>query len=301
MSVVVIYSVLLIGVLSISSAAIMIRMIDAPALAIVFYRLAIASLMITPIAIVKSYGNRLPKTSVHFIWYLVAAVALAVHFSAWTMSLEHTSVVNSVVLVTSSPLLVAIGSFLTFRERISRFVVAGIVLGGIGGGGLTIGDFVADGNQLYGDMLAMLGSGSIAVYYLVGRKVRQEISNLRYIFGVYGWASLILFGVVVLTCTRISGFSHSSYVLILLVAILPQLIGHSALNWVLGHISATLVALAIMAEPVIATWLAWILLEEIPPATSIVGGGILILGVLLAFWNPDNRLATVQQTPRDHQ
>ena len=106
---------------------------------------------------------------------------------------------------------------------------------------------------------------------------------------------------MVLTCTRISGFSHSSYALILLVAILSQLIGHSALNWVLGHISATLVALAIMAEPVIATWLAWVVLEEVPPTTSIVGGGTLMLGVLLAFWNPDNRLATVQQTPRDHQ
>ena len=168
-------------------------MIDALALAIVFYRLAIAGLMITPIAMVRGYGNRLSKTSVHFIWYLAAAVALAVHFSAWTMSLEHTSVVSSVVLVTSSPLLVAMGSFLAFRERISRFVVAGIGLGVLGGGVLTIGDFVAGGNHPYGDMLAMLGSVSIAVYYLVGRKVRQEISNLSHIFVVYGWAGLIVF------------------------------------------------------------------------------------------------------------
>ena len=91
---------------------------------------------------------------------------------------------------------------------------------------------------------------------------------------------------VIFTGTPLTGFSAGTFWMILLVTLAPQLIGHSSLNWALGHLSATLVAVAVMAEPVGATILAWLLLDEAPPVTSVIGGTLVLSGVFLAFRRP---------------
>ena len=221
-----------------------------------------------------------------FLWCMASALALAVHFAAWIASLEHTSVASSVVLVTTSPLLIAAVSHVAYRERLTLPVAGGIALGVAGGLVLAQGDRAAGGGELYGDFLALIGAVAAGTYFLIGRRVRRELSNVTYIALVYLGSAVMLMTAVGFTGAPLTGFTAETYLMILLVTLVPQLMGHSSLNWALGHLSATLVAVAVMAEPVGATILAWLILGEFPPVTSVIGGALVLLGVYLAFRRP---------------
>lgn len=280
------YGVLATGVAAVSFAAVLIRVAEAPALAIAAYRLCLAGLVVAPLALARDYRGLRSVTASQALGCATAALALSVHFAAWIASLEYTSVASSVVLVTTSPLLVAAVSHVAFRERLALPVAGGIGLGIIGGVVLAVGDGVAGGEELYGDFLAMVGAVAAGAYLLIGRRVRRHLSNLTYIALVYPASAMVLVAAVGITGTPFTGFSAGTYWVLLLIALVPQLLGHSSLNWALGHLSATLVAVAVMAEPVGATLLAWLLLGEMPPWSSVAGGVLVLTGVYLAFRRP---------------
>ena len=283
---IVLYSVVAVGVLAVSTAAVLIRLADAPALAIAAYRLSLASLVTLPLAMAKDHQGLRALSMSQFLWCMASALALAVHFAAWIASLEHTSVASSVVLVTTSPLLIAAVSHVAYRERLTPAVAGGIALGVVGGLVLAQGDRAAGGGELYGDFLALIGAVAAGTYFLIGRRVRRSLSNVSYIAIVYLGSAVALVAAVIVTGTPLTGFSASTYWMILLVTLAPQLLGHSSLNWALGHLSATLVAVAVMAEPVGATILAWAILGESPPLASVIGGTLVLSGVYLAFRRP---------------
>ena len=283
---IVLYSVVAAGVLAVSTAAVLIRLADAPALAIAAYRLSLASLVTAPLAMSRDLGGLRSLSRSQFLWCMASALAMAIHFVAWFASLDHTSVASSVVIVTASPLLIAVVSHVAYRERLTRPVAGGIALGVAGGLVLASGDRAAGGGELYGDFLALIGAVATGAYFLIGRRVRRSISNVSYIGVVYLASAVALMAAVLVTGTPLTGFSEGTYWMILLLTLVPQLIGHSSLNWALGHLSATLVAVAVMAEPVGATILAWLILDEAPPLASVIGGTLVLLGVYLAFRRP---------------
>ncbi len=283
------YGVLATGVVAVSFAAVLIRMADAPALAIAAYRLSLAGLITAPLALSRGSQGLRSLTRSQALGCLASALALALHFSMWIASLDHTSVASSVVLVTTSPLLVAAASYALFRERPGRWVAGGLALGIAGGSVLALGDRAAGGEELYGDLLALVGAAAAGAYLLIGRRVRRHLSNLNYVGLVYPMSALVLLAAAGVTATPLAGLSAGTYGVIVLIALVPQLLGHTSLNWALGHVSATLVAVAVMAEPVGATLLAWLLLGEVPPWSSVAGGVLILAGVYLAFRRPGAR------------
>ncbi len=158
-----------------------------------------------------------------------SAVCLALHFAFWIASLSYTSVASSVVLVTSSPIMVALVSHFLVKERVSQNVVAGIGLAFVGS--LVLG---------WGDFLALLGAVAAAGYLLLGRRVRSSLSVLPYISFVYAGAAVILLVAMIAVGEPFTGYSAKTYVMLALIALVPQLLGHPSLNWALGYVSATL-------------------------------------------------------------
>lgn len=270
------------GVLAVSSAAVLIRLAEAPALAVAAWRTGVAALLFLPLAWAlypKALGAVGWRT---WLLLLLAGASLALHFAFWIASLSYTTVASSVFIVTANPLLVALGAWLLLGER-----PRGRVLGGIGialGGGVLLawgdgGGLGAGGRKVLGDGLAFLGAVAVALYYILGRRVRPSLPLLAYIGPVYAAATLLLVGAGVTSGTPLWGFSGRSLAFLLLVAFLPQVVGHSLLNWALGRLPAVVVSTAVMAEPVLATALAWLFLGERPPLTTLVGGGIILGGV----------------------
>ena len=280
------YGVVATGVAAVSCAAVLIRLAEAPALTIVAYRLTLASLVLAPLAVSRGRSSLRSLTFSQAMWCAASAIVLALHFVAWTASLEHTSVTSSVVLVTTSPLLIAVVSYLAYRERVTAHLAGGIALGLAGSLVIAVGDRAAGDRELFGDLLALVGAVGAAAYFLIGRKVRREMSNVSYIAIVYPAAAVLLLAAVAVTGTPMTGYSAFTVMILALMALGPQLLGHSSLNWALGHLSATLVAVAVMAEPVGATILAWLVLGEAPPPASVAGGVLVLSGVYLAFRRP---------------
>nr|BAL56306.1 hypothetical conserved protein [uncultured Acetothermia bacterium]BAL60152.1 hypothetical conserved protein [Candidatus Acetothermum autotrophicum] len=266
----------------ISFASIWIRWAEAPPISIAVYRVGLAALLLTPIALSTRRPQLHALTTSDLRYALLGGVCLALHFIFWISSLEFTSVASSVVLVTTNPIFVALGSHFFLKESVTLSLIVGIVVSLVGGVLIGYGDFLAGPNVLLGDGLALLGAVMASAYLLVGRRLRAHTDLVTYIFVVYGAAALVLIATALLLRQPLWGFPHETYLWLVLLALGPQLIGHTSFNWALKHLPASTVAVIILGEPVGSTVLAYFLLGE--PVTVLKGlGGLLILvGIYLS-------------------
>lgn len=277
------YSGLVVGVVAVSFAALFIRLAQAPPLAIASYRLVLAALPVLLLALWRRWDELRSLTAAELRATVVSGLCLAGHFATWVASLKYASVASSVALVTTSPFFVAGFAFLFVGERVSRRMLLAIAV--CTAGGLVIGaaDFASGPRALYGDGLALAGAAFAAAYFALGRRVRARVSLLAYVGIVYPLSALGLLTLTLAARQPLGGFSARTYLFFALLAIVPQLIGHSSLNWALGYLSAPFVAIAVLGEPVLSTILAALFLAERPGPERIAGGLLILAGVYLAL------------------
>lgn len=273
-----------VAVVAVSFSAILIRWSDADFLAIAAGRMLISALLLAPFAVVMYRAElfSLPRRDVA-IMVGIGAV-LATHFSLWIASLELTSVASSVVLVTAHPILVGLVGHFFMDERLSRLNAVGIALGLLGVIILTRGDADAGSDTLVGDLLAFLGGVAAGVYILAGRSTRKRISLPVYAFLVYASCALFLLVAVVLTGTELFTLPADEWWLFLLMALGPSILGHTMYNWTLRYVPASVVSVSLLGEPVGSSLLAALLLSEVPPEYTMVGGAIILAGIVMATW-----------------
>jgi len=276
------YFALIFGTMAVSTGAIFARLADAPALVIAAYRVGIASLILAPVAWWKA-RDEIARLSLRDL--KLAALSgffLALHFASWISSLDYTSVANSVVLVNTNPLWVGLLTPLVVKEKIRRAMLVSIIISVIGGTIIGYGDFATGGRALLGDGLALAGSFCAAVYLLLGRNLRRKLSLVSYIFICYGSAALILWIIVLSLGLPISGFSTDTIAAFLGMALVAQIIGHSTYNWALKWLSAGLIAVSLLGEPIGATILAYIIFKEGLTVHKIIGGIFILAAIYIA-------------------
>lgn len=284
------WSILALGVLAASSASVLVRLAQAPALAIGAWRLVLAGVLLAPFAWRASVrGWRQLPTSDR--WLLGASgLVLAVHFAAWISSLSYTTVASSVVLVNSSPIMIAAASHWLLGERISGVTVAAIALAVVGSLVVSYGDLGLAGGALWGNALALIGAAAVSVYMLLGRHLRRRLSTWAYVWPCYSIAGLALATVCLITQQPLLGYPRETYGWLVALAVLPQIVGHSSFNWAVRHMSPVFVSLAMLGEPIGATLLAWAILDERPGPLATVGGLIILAGIAAASPNIAQRL-----------
>jgi drug/metabolite transporter (DMT)-like permease len=270
-----------IGILAISTASIFIKLCDAPALIIATYRMMLASLMLIPFACYKKPWRGWERNEIG--WFLLSGLFLSLHFALWIASLKYTSVASSVVLVTTHPIFVGIGSWLFLKERIGMNLVLGIALSVLGSGWISYGDMTLSKEALMGDGFALLGAIAASGYLLVGRKMRKDRDLFSYIFPVYSTAGLILILLSLIFQKSFWGYSPSNYLFLFLLALIPQLIGHTTFNWALKYLPASMVAITILGEPLGSTILAYFILGEGLTTWKVLGGISIFAGILIAL------------------
>ena len=281
------YIVLAAGVLIVSSASILIRFAQSmgvPSLSLAAWRLTLAALILTPFVLARSRDElaRLAPRDVGLA--ALSGALLAVHFATWIASLAYTSVAASTVLVTTNPIWIAAASWLLFRERPGAGLVIGIILAILG----SVAIFAAGGvhpageNPALGNTLALIGSIMVSGYLLIGRSLRRRLSLLAYIWLVYGAAAGVLLLAVLATGGPMLGFAMAAYVVLLALAVGPQLGGHTAFNWALRYLSPAFVAIAILGEPVGAALLAFLILGERVSPLELTGFVLLLVGIYCA-------------------
>lgn len=279
--------VLLIGIIAVSAASILIRnaQTTAPSLVIASYRMAIASLVVVPVALWRHQNEFRKLRATEWLLAAASGVFLALHFAAWVTSLEYTSVTSSVVLDATSPLWVAVGSWLLLRERLTRLVVCGLIVAVAGSLVIGLGDMTqgARGASLLGDSLALLGALMVTGYWVIGRHVRGSLSLVPYIAIVYSMAAVVLLIMAAGARQPLTGYDTTTYVWLVLLALVPQLVGHSSFNWALARLPAVFVAVATLGEPIGATVLAYFLLSETPTTIRMFGAALVLAGIAVTM------------------
>ena len=280
------YAALAVSMAVVSFAAILISLARAqgmPALAIAAMRMGLAALVVAPIAIVRCREEIRGLGAADILRGIGAGVLLALHFAFWISSFDYTSVMSSVVFVSTNPLFVGLASVLLLKERVGRGTVIGIIVAVTGGAIVGFADVSQAGPQsLRGDILALLGAVCASGYLLLGRSLRKRISLSLYVGMAYTIAAVVLLGLVAVTRTPLAGYPVWSYAWAVLLALGPQLLGHTSYNWALKYVSATLVTITLLAEPIGATLLAIPILGQVPSALRIGGGALILAGIFVA-------------------
>jgi drug/metabolite transporter (DMT)-like permease len=283
--------VLGLSVLVVSTAAIMIRFAQqsgVPSLAIAFWRLGLAALMLSIIILSKPQSRQavrdLPKSTC--VALIFSGFFLALHFATWITSLAYTSVASSAALVTTNPIWIALISWLVFKERIGGWLALGIAAAMLGSLMIFLSDANATGlggtNPMLGNVLALIGSLTVCGYLLIGRHLTGKISIWLYVTLVYAIGAGFLCIFALLADTQLFGFTSLGWLCLVGLALGPQLIGHTGINYSLKHLTPALVAVAILGEPIGSAVMAWLLFDEQFLPLQLAGFGLLLIGIFLA-------------------
>jgi drug/metabolite transporter (DMT)-like permease len=273
---------LIVGVTAVSFSAVLVREADAPSIAVAFYRCAMASVVLVPLGLVRHRDEYRRLTPTQWRLAIASGVVLSAHFATWISSLSFTTVAASAVLVQTLPLWVAaFGRFVGESPSRRALVGMGVAIAGtaiIAGGG-----FEGGSRAVLGDLLALAGAVFAAIYVLLGRSLRQQLSLVTYSSIVYGTSATVLGVVMVVSGTAFLGYPSKTWLMFVLITAGPQFLGHTTFNYLLGHVRASIVAVALLAEPVGATLLAWLILGERPGVATAIGGAVVLVGVYLAI------------------
>ena len=284
-------AVLLVSVLGVSLSGPLVRLSDAPAVAIAAWRLAF-SLMIIAVPLVAGGTWRQWRllTARDFALAATGGVLLALHFWSWNTSIEWTTIAASVVLVNVQPLIVAAISAWWLREAPTREQWIGISVAMLGAAIVVAPDLATSGDGLLtrraaiGDGLAIIGAITAAGYYVIGRRLRRQLDLWAYAALVYGACLLTLLIIAMLTATPLAPYPPREFGIFALLALGPMLLGHTGMNWALRHARAYQVNVVLLGEPLGATLLAALLpgIRERPGVATIIGGIVVLAGIVLA-------------------
>ncbi|MCA1927063.1 MAG: DMT family transporter [Calditerrivibrio sp.] len=280
--------IFVIGILSLASSSILVKFCsDVPSIMIATYRLVISSIILIGIAKIKGFSLK-DVDKRDLLLSILSGFILTIHFISWFASLKLTSVASSVVLVTTNPLFVGIFSVIFLKEKLQKEIVIGIFLSIFGSIVLAVGDSglsgfsIKDTDALLGDLLALLGAVCASCYLLLGSKVRERLDIMTYITIAYSSSAIFLLAFSIVQGISFTGYSTTSYISMVMLAIFPQMIGHTSVNWSLKHLKPSMVAIGILGEPIGATIMAYFIFNETIDIYKFIGICLIFLSILIA-------------------
>ena len=277
------YLLLLVAVAFVSVGSVLVRLAQAPPLAVAFYRVTFATLLIAPVAwsdARRSLGSLAPKSRLLLV---SSGVALALHFATWIASLSYTSIASSVLLVNTAPIFAVILSRIFLHERVSKAVLGAIALALVGAALIAGGDWGRSPSSLGGNVLAMAGAITLAAYHVVGRGLRDALPLYAYILSVWAVAALVLAAIAAAFGTPFAPYPPRTLLVLLVLGLVPTVLGHGLVNRALRSISAPTVGLFLLGEPVGASILAFLVFGEVPSVSTLAGGLVVLMAMGLVL------------------
>jgi len=276
------FFVLVVGVMSVSTGSIFVRLAGAHPFVKCAYRLGFASLVFWPVALAfhRDELKRLKPRDVAFS--LIAGAFLSLHFATWMTSLDHTTVASSLMLVNTVPVWVVIFNMIFGKGSPSRLMWTCVALAVAGASIVGYGDLSFSGEALFGDLLALAGGVACAAYLFCGGEVRGKLSLTLYVALCYGASAIIMWIVVLVMRLDITGFSPQTWWAFIGMALLSQVVGHSTYNWALRYFSTGFVSIALLGEPLGGAFLAYFLFGENPAGFKLAGFALLIASIVIS-------------------
>ena len=277
------YALLVLAVLFVSFGSVLIRLAAAPPLAVSFYRIALAALCLVPFAAGGAGPSWRRLTPRRRLVLLASGAALALHFATWVASLSYTSVAASVLLVNTAPLFAVAFSWVFLREKATGVILAAIGLALVGAGLIAVGDWTGSAGSLGGIVLALVGAVTLAAYHVIGRGLREALPLNAYILGVWAVAAGTLLACCLVGRIPLRGYPPKTWLLFAALALVPTLAGHGLVNRSLRALPAPTVGLFLLGEPLGASALAWLVLDEVPGGWTLAGGAVVLVALSLVL------------------
>jgi drug/metabolite transporter (DMT)-like permease len=273
--------VLLIGVFFVSWAAILIKLSHSEPTTIAFFRMFFSTIMVC--LAIPFYHRKWFIQRRDLAITLLSGLFLGLHFYTWVAGLKVTSISSSVVLVTTQPIFVAILGYLILKEKIGLYGIIAVILALLGSYLVARGDLKIDPAHLKGDILSLLGAVFAGSYLFLGRFLRPRVDLIPYVVTVYGVSSLVILALGLALRSISAPAQGIDYLIFFLLALGPTILGHNLYNYALRHLPAFPVGISILGEPVLATIWAIIIFGEKPLFTTLWGGLIIILAIVLVM------------------
>jgi drug/metabolite transporter (DMT)-like permease len=275
------YLALAAGITALLAAPFFVRFAQAPGAVTAFYRMTIATAVLMPFFLRSKPAPPTANRRGDLIFPLLAGASLAIEQILWTTGLQMTLVANAALLTNISPLWVALGAWLIFREKLSRGFWLGLALVMVGTAGVVGGSFLLRARLGYGDTLCLLASFFYAGYYLVTQRGRQHMGTLRYIWLVDLSAAVTLFIYVIAVRMPLAGFGWQTYLIFFALALTTQIVGYLAIGYAMGHLPAAVVSPTLIIQVVLVTILAVPIFGEKLTTIQWLSGVVVLGGIAL--------------------
>lgn len=272
--------IVLAGTFFTSLSSIIIRFSEAPALVISAYRMLFTSLMLLIPVVINNRSEFKKITKKEYMLCTVSGVFLAFHFASWISSIKMTTVANSTILVSCSPIFVALANYFISKEKLGRKMAVGISMSLAGTIIIAMGSSKeAASNMMLGNILAFLGAIFVAGYLVIGGIARKNLSAGIYVFIVYSVSTAVLFIMCIISETPIYPYSSKEFLLFIALAFFCSILGHTVYNYMVKYVSSTMISVSTLSEPIFASVLALLIFREIPSIYTLIGGMIIIAGI----------------------
>ena len=274
--------VLWIGVLSLSTGSILVRWCESPPLVTAAWRMTVAAVVVLPFLLGRAGAEVAALSRRELGAGMLSGALLALHFATWISSLSLTSVAASTVLVNTAPVWVALCAPWLTGDRTSWSGWIGIGSSLIGGVVIGLGDFSGHPAALRGDALALAGGAALSLYLVSGRRLRTRMSLPAYLAICYSAAAVLLWVCVLCAGQACVGFSGRTWAALIWMGVVNQHLGQSSYNWAMRYLSAGVVSVCLLGEPLVGSLLAWWLFGEALSSAKAGGGFLILAGVYLA-------------------
>ncbi len=271
---------ILAGTFFTSVSSIIIRFSKAPALAMAAYRMLFTIMMLSIPVFINNRSEFKNINKKNYIMCAISGIFLAFHFAFWMQSIQMTTIANSTVLVSSSPIFVAVFNYFLLKEKFNKRMIFGIAASMAGTIIIAMGSSGgAHGNMMLGNFFAFLGAIFVAGYLIIGGIVRKNVSAGVYVFVVYSVSAIVLFAMCFITDTPVYPYAPKEFMLFFLLGFCSSILGHTVYNYLVKFYSSTLISVSTLSEPIYASILAMFIFREIPSIHTIIGGIIIIAGI----------------------
>lgn len=278
---------LAISIITISFAAIFVKLSSAPSSILSMYRLWIVVLIMIPIAWKKREEFKQIERR-DWLFLLGAGFFLALHFLLWFASLKFTTVASSTMILALQPIVSLVGGFFLFKERTTFTALLTMGIAIVGVVCIAWGDIGLNEQALLGDILSFLSVIAIVSYLFIGQTTVKKVSHWIYSFTVFLFAALFLSMYNAILSIPFTGYSSWDWLMFFLLAIVPT-VSQVIHNWLLNYVNATTISMSILGEPVGATVLAFFLLGEELNVMQVIGGMLVLLGVSIFLLQQQTR------------
>lgn len=274
-----------VAVLMFASSAVLVLYADpVPSIEKTFWRMVVATCFV--FGLLKLQGNRVGLARKDLPRFAAYGLIAATHFALYVASLNFTSAAHGLTIVYTSPVFVTIFSAMLLKEKIKPRKWLGIVIAAVGVAILAGFEPKLSLQMVLGDLMAFGSAIAYGLYSIAGRRERDNYPLLNYACGVYGFATLWLLPLAVVSfgfSAGISNYSLGPILAILALGIVPLGIGHTLYNGALRRLHATYANIIATQEVTLGILLTWLFRNQIPSFNSIIGAVVTLLGIIIVL------------------